>query len=188
MPTAKAQLLALLKDRCYKEGDFTLASGARSSYYLDTKLLSTSSVGAALIGQVLYDRLKTMDIDAIGGLEIGAIPLTTATVYTYHQQGRVIEGFFVRNEAKGHGTRKLIEGRLRSGSRCVVVDDVATSGASIMRAVNAVRKAECVPVLVLALVDRLAGAAELFKREGVPYETVYTVRDFAGAHEKTPAG
>lgn len=171
-------LLNMLVDRCYQEGEFTLSSGEKSDHYFDAKNLFMSSAGASLIGEVLYQRTKDLDIQAIGGLEIGAIPLATAAVYFYHLHDRKMEGFFVRNEAKKHGTRKIIEGRLPGGSRAVIVDDVATSGKSIMKAVDAVRRAECEPIMIMVLVDRLQGAGELFAREGIAFQPIFNMNQF----------
>ena len=181
MTDTERQLLTLLRERCYSEGEFVLSSGALSTYYFDAKMLLMSSEGAALIGEVLYERTKDLGIQAIGGLEVGAIPLTTAAVYTYQRHGQPMEGFFVRNEAKKHGTKKILEGILQAGSKVAIVDDVATKGDSIMRAVRAVRHAECEPVLITVLVDRLEGARELFAQEGVPFLQIFTIEHF-----KTP--
>lgn len=178
MHAAEEKLFALLRDRCYREGNFTLSSGEKSEYYFDGKMLQLSSHGASLIGEVLYHRTKDLDIAGIGGLEIGAVPLTTAAVYHYHTQGRSMEGFFVRNKAKEHGTKKIIEGHLSPGSRVAIVDDVITQGTSVLKAVEAVRRAECTPVMILALVDRERGATELFQREGIPYTPIFRIRDF----------
>jgi orotate phosphoribosyltransferase len=178
MTDAEQQLLALLRERCYQEGDFTLSSGAKSDYYFDAKSLFLSSVGARLIGEVLYERTRDLDVQGIGGIEIGAVPLTTAAVYAYHAHNRTMEGFFVRNQAKRHGTKKIIEGHLRAGSKVAIVDDVATSGRSIMKAVEAVRKAECTPLLVTVLVDRLEGAGNLFAKAGIPFKPIFTIKDF----------
>src|SRR5437588_13083690 len=98
MTETEQHLLALLRERCYQEGDFTLSSGAKSRYYFDAKSLFLSSIGAGLIGEVLYERTKDLDIQGIGGLELGAVPLATAAAYAYHTHGRTMEGFFVRNE------------------------------------------------------------------------------------------
>lgn len=136
------------------------------------------SEGAYLIGEVLYEWSKDLDIDAIGGLQVGAVPLTTAAVISYHHRGRSMEGFWVREEVKSHGTQKLIEGGLTKGSRVVIVDDVCTKGGSAFKAVEAVREFGCEVVLVLALVDRLEGAEELFRAKGVEnYRSVFTIRD-----------
>src|SRR5207253_2291063 len=116
-------------------GDFVLASGDSSNYYIDGRLSAVSSEAAHLIGEVIYNRTEGLGIDAIGGLEVGAVPLTTAAVISYHLHGKKMEGFWVREKAKEHGTRKLIEGGLRSGSRVAIVDDVFTKGTSAMKAV-----------------------------------------------------
>mgnify|MGYP001609561641 CR=1 FL=1 len=135
-------------------------------------------MGVALIGEVLYERTKRLGIQAIGGLEIGAIPLATAAVYAYQNHGKTLEGFVVRNQAKKHGTKKIVEGNLQPGWKLAIVDDVATKGGSIMRAVDAVRRAECEPVLITVLVDGLEGAKDLFASEGISFEPIFTINDF----------
>jgi orotate phosphoribosyltransferase len=182
MSEAEQQLLQLLKDRSFKlapEGEtFRLASGSTSTYYIDGKMSEVHSRGAHLIGEVLYERTKDLRFDAIGGLEVGAIPLVTATVISYHLHNRDLEGFWVRDEVKRHGTGKRIEGKLDPGARVVIVDDVITAGTSVIKAANAVRQAGCEVVQVIALVDRLAGARELFRQNGIAdYRPVFTVRD-----------
>lgn len=172
------RLLQFLRDRCYREGDFTLASGAKSTYYFDGKMAFMSSEGASLIGEAIYQATKDLEFNAIGGLEIGAVPITTAAVYAYQQHGEPKEGFFVRNQPKSHGTKKIIEGKLSSGNKVVIVDDVATKGGSIMKAVEAVRKAECTPVAIVVLVDRQEGASELFAKQGIPFHPLFTIADF----------
>ena len=123
-----------------------------------------------------------LNIDALGGLAVGAVPLTTAAVIAYHLHGREMEGFWVRDKAKDHGTQKLVEGNLKPGARVAVLDDVITRGTSSVKAVEEVRGLGCEVVLVLALVDRLQGAAELFRQQGVAhFESVFTIRDFGVA-------
>jgi orotate phosphoribosyltransferase len=137
------------------------------------------SKGAHLIGEVLYERTKDLRIDAIGGLAVGAVPLTTAAVVSYHLHGRAMEGFWVRDKAKSHGTQKLVEGNLAPGARVVILDDVITEGKSSLKAVQEVREKGCEVVRVLALVDRLQGAAQLFRGEGIAdFQSVFTIRDF----------
>jgi orotate phosphoribosyltransferase len=137
------------------------------------------SESAFLIGEVLYQRTKDLGIEAIGGLEVGAVPLTTATVIHYHLNGRPMEGFWVRDRAKDHGTRKLVEGNLREGARVAVVEDVITRGTSSLKAIREVKALGCEVVLVTALVDRLQGAEELLRAEGVAnFRPVFTIRDF----------
>ena len=167
MTAAETQLLQLLKDRSFKRGSFRLASGDTSDYYIDGKMTQVYSEAAALIGEILYERTKDLNIDALGGLEVGAVPLTTAAVISYHLHGRKIEGFWVRDKAKSHGTKKLVEGNLKNGSRVVILDDVITRGSSSVKAIKEVQELGCEVVMVLALVDRLQGAAQLFREEGV---------------------
>ncbi len=178
MTDAEAQLLRLLKERSFKRGTFKLASGDTSNYYIDGRMTVVSSEGAHLIGEVLYERTQDLGVEAVGGLEVGAVPLATAAVIAYHRHGRPMEGFWVRDAVKGHGTRKRIEGALRPGARVAVVDDVVTRGTSVVKAVEAVREIGCEVVAVLTLVDRLVGAAELFRANGIEdYRPVFTIRD-----------
>jgi len=178
MTPAETRLLQLVQERSFKRGDFQLASGGRSSYYIDGRMTVVFSEAAQLIGEVIYERTRDLAIDAIGGLATGAIPLTTAAVIAYHQHGRKLEGFWVRDAAKQHGTQKVIEGNLQPGMRVVVVDDVFTSGGSALKACQEVTKLGCEVVLVLALVDRLVGAEQKFKEQGIAnYQAIFTIRD-----------
>lgn len=179
MSENKRRLLELLKERSLQLGLFRLASGGTSDYYIDGKMTTVYSEAAYLIGEVLYEWTKDLDIDAIGGLEVGAVPLTTAAVISYHRCGRPMEGFWVREKVKGHGTQKRVEGRLRKGDRVVIVDDVFTKGQSALKAVEAVQELGCEVILVLALVDRLEGAEKLLQQNGIEnYRAVFTIRDF----------
>jgi orotate phosphoribosyltransferase len=177
MSKAESALLNLFKERSFKRGTFKLASGKMSDYYIDGKATIVSSDGAFLAGEVLYEQTKDLAIDAIGGLEMGAVPLAAAAVIAYHHHDRKMEGFWVRDKAKDHGTKKTIEGKLDPGSRVVIVDDVFTSGGSAYKAAEEVRKIGCEVVLVLALVDRLQGAEPFFREKGIPYRSVFTIRD-----------
>lgn len=179
MTASETQLLQLLKDRSFKRGMFRLASGGTSDYYIDGKMTAVFSDAVPLIGEILYERTERFGIDAIGGLEVGAVPLTTAAVFSYSLHGKKMEGFWVRDEVKDHGTKKVIEGNLLGGARVVIVDDVFTKGTSAAKAVQAVQRIGCEVVAVLALVDRLQGAKELFESLGVVnYQPVFTIRDF----------
>lgn len=183
MTDSERRLLELLTERSFQRAApgefFTLTSGAKSEYFMDGKMTAVSSEGAALIGDVLFERTKDLNLDAIGGLQVGAVPLVTAAVVSYHRHGRAVEGFWVREEAKGHGTRKQIEGGLKPGMRVAVVDDVFTKGGSALKAAQAARDFGCEVVLVLALVDRLQGARALFRANGIDnYESVFTIRQF----------
>jgi orotate phosphoribosyltransferase len=183
MTETERKLFALLEARSFRRAEpgqkFKLVSGELSDYFIDGKMTAVHSEGARLIGEVLYERTRDANVDAIGGLQVGAIPLTTAAVIAYAHHGRPIEGFWVRDAAKSHGTQKVIEGGLKPGMRVAIVDDVFTKGGSALKAAEAVRKEGCEVALVLALVDRLQGARALFRQHGIAdYRTVFTIRDF----------
>ena len=183
MTGAEQRLLELLKERSFRRAPagepFTLASGAKSEYFIDGKMTAVCSEGAELIGEVLYQWTKDHGIDAIGGLQVGAIPLVTAAVIAFQRHGKPIEGFWVREAAKDHGTKKQIEGGLKPGTRVAIIDDVFTKGGSALKASQAAREFGCEVVLVLALVDRLQGARALFRENGLQnYQRVFTIRQF----------
>ena len=182
MTDTEQQLLQVVKEKALHLAapgqKFKLASGGESDYYIDSKMAVLSSRGAFLIGEVLYERTRDLNIDALGGLEVGAIPLSAAAAISYQIHGRTLEGFIVRDRTKGHGTRKAIEGDLRPGARVVIVDDVVTRGESAAKAIRAVQEIGCTVVQVITIVDRAAGAAELFRELGVAdYRPVFTLRD-----------
>jgi orotate phosphoribosyltransferase len=176
---AETRLLELFKERSFQRGTFRLASGGTSDYYIDARISAVFSEAAYLIGEVLYEHTCSFDIGAIGGLEVGAVPITTAAVISYQLHGRKMEGFWVRDKVKTHGTQKLIEGNLAPNSRVVIVDDVFTRGNSAAKAIEEVRKLGCEVVSVIALVDRLQGAEELFRSLNISrYDPIFTIRDF----------
>jgi orotate phosphoribosyltransferase len=175
---AESKLLQLIQSRAFRRGTFQLASGGTSDYYIDGKMVQVFSKAVALIGEVIYEHTRDLDIAAIGGMAVGAIPLTTAAVFAYHLHDREMEGFWVRDEVKKHGTQKAIEGVLKPGSRVVILDDVVTKGGSSLKAIEQVQEIGCTVVRVLALVDRLQGAEQLFREHGVnDFRAVFTVRD-----------
>lgn len=190
MTPNEERLLKIIAEQSFKLGDFLLVSGDRSTYYIDGKMTEVSPEGAYLIGEVIRERTEDIEFDAIGGLEAGAIPLTTAAVISFYHNGRGdIEGFWVRDKEKAHGTRKLVEGRLKPSSRVVIVDDVVTRGHSAMKAIEAVQAMGCKVVRVVALVDRLKGAREMYEAAGIyDYQTIFTIRDLGvSVDEPAPA-
>jgi orotate phosphoribosyltransferase len=188
MTESESKLLQLLKDRSLRLGSFRLASGDTSNYYIDGKMTQMFSRGTRLIGEVLYERTRHLGMDAIGGLEAGAIPMTAAAVMAYDLHGEQMEGFWVRDKVKDHGTQKLIEGGLAPGARVVIVDDVNTKGTSVVKAIEGVRSIGCQILQVISIVDRLAGARELLLQHGVEsYFPIFTIRDLGVEIDATRA-
>lgn len=163
-------LVALLARRSAKRGQFTLASGKQSTLYIDARLTTMSPDGLALIGPLGLSALRGAgwNVDSIGGLTLGADPVSYAVSYASALAGTPVRCFTVRKEAKAHGTGRLIEGSFREGDRVAVVEDVITTGGSALRAVSAVRQAGGTVVGVLALVDREEGGREAIEAEGLP--------------------
>jgi orotate phosphoribosyltransferase len=168
-PAHRADLLSLLATKSAKRGTFTLASGRQSSLYIDARITTMSPEGLSLIGPLglAAIRERGWDIDACGGLTLGADPIACAISYASAGTDRPIRAFTVRKEAKTHGTGKLIEGAFVAGDRVVVIEDTITTGGSARRAVEAVRVANGVVVGVLALVDREEGGREALESEGL---------------------
>jgi orotate phosphoribosyltransferase len=148
-----------------------------SDYYLDMKPTTFSPEGLNLIADIVYDMLRDdRGIDAIGGLELGAIPITNA-VSMRSWNDRPIDGFVVRKERKGHGTDKKIDGNFRPNTNVVLFDDVTTRGGSVMEAVRAVRSRGGTVKKIITIVDRLEGAAENLRKEGIELVAIYTTED-----------
>lgn len=175
------QLTHLLATRSAKRGDFVLASGRRSSLYVDCRLTTMSPEGQRLIGQVALAALRNTgwSVDAVGGLTLGADPIAYAIAHASAlsaEQGEapMIRAFTVRKEAKQHGTGKLIEGPYVAGDRVVVVEDVITTGGSALKAVDAVRAAGGEILGVLALVDREEGGRETLEAAGLSVVSLVT--------------
>src|SRR5262249_27135137 len=139
-PANRQRLLDLFRTRAFAFGDFTLASGKRSSYYINSKKALFHSETASLLGEALHDATADLTLEAVGGLEVGAIPLAALCVAQYHHHGRSLEGFFVRKQAKDHGSQERIEGVLPAGARVAILDDVLTTGGSALQAVEEVER------------------------------------------------
>jgi orotate phosphoribosyltransferase len=174
----RRRLLEIVRDNSLLKGtEFLLSSGERSNYYFDMKKTTQDPEGINLVADVLFDYLRPLDFQYIGGLATGAI-VVMAAVCMKSWPERPIQGFFVRDEAKNHGTKKLIDGFIEDGSSVVIVDDVTTTGDSAMKAVDAVRARGCRVVRVISLVDRLEGAKENFARKGIHFHPIFTTEDF----------
>ena len=177
--TAEQELRQLLLQRSVTRGDFVLASGQRSPYYIDARTTTMSGAGLVLIGQLGLERLAARGWAprCIGGLTLGADPVAYAIALTARSRGRPIDAFTVRKASKGHGTSRRIEGCLAPGDTVVVVEDVITTGASAQDAIAAVEAAGARVLGVLAVVDRAEGARERLQQGGHPVEALLTAAD-----------
>jgi orotate phosphoribosyltransferase len=176
----KEILIDLLKTHALKHGDFILSSGKKSSYYLDVRQVTLRSRGADVIAQ-LINEVITCDLSlenyAVGGMSIGADPIVGALLVNAAEMGEDLLGFIVRKETKDHGTKQLVEGPLEVGMSVVIVEDVATTGASALKAVDAVLAMTCHVEVIIAVVDRLEGAVEACTARGIPFKSLVTIRD-----------
>jgi len=184
---AHTRLVALLAERSARRGQFTLASGRQSTLYVDARLTTMSPDGLALIGPAALAAIERAGWapDAVGGLTLGADPVSYAIAYASALAGRPLRAFTVRKEAKAHGTGRLIEGPFRAGDRVVVVEDVVTTGGSALRAAAAVRDAGGTVVGVLAVVDREEGGREALEAEGLPVVALAGAGEIVAAMDRT---
>jgi orotate phosphoribosyltransferase len=174
----RAALIKLFHERALKFGDFTLASGKKSSYYLDGKQITLYSHGVRLVSEGLLDLLADVEFDAIGGMVIGADPIIGGVLTAAAERGRNLDGFLVRKEAKGHGTKKYVEGPVQPGMKVVVIDDVVTTGGSALEAAQRVQDFGCEVVQMVGIVDRMEGGAKNFAAAGLAFRSLLAITDF----------
>jgi orotate phosphoribosyltransferase len=168
------RLLEVFREHAVLRGDFTLSSGLRASYYFDGRMVTLWPEGAYLVGKAIYRLISEVGAEAVGGMTLGADPIATAVAVVSHLEGKPIPAFIVRGDAKGHGTQKRVEGPLKRGARVAIVDDVITTGGSVMRAIEAVESEGCRVVKVVVLLDRQQGGAEEIRRRGYDLAAVLT--------------
>jgi orotate phosphoribosyltransferase len=177
----RERLKAIIAARSFRFGQlFRLVSGVESNVYFNMKPTMFDPEGSALVAKLVVERLGLVDVEAVGGLEMGAVPIVAAATMQSHLAGRPIQGFFVRKKAKEHGARLRIEGLVADESlkgRRVVVD-VCTTGGSTIQAIEEVREAGGEVVLVLAIVDREEGAEENFRRHGLAFDALFRAHEF----------
>jgi orotate phosphoribosyltransferase len=175
----RQKLLAIISRASLLQGrEFRLTSGGSSNFFIDLKKTMLDPEGASLLADLLFDKIRTENVDCIGGMETGAIPIV-AVVCMRSWPEKPVKGFFIRKEAKGHGTDQRIDGPLDRGSRVILFEDVTTTGSSLMRAVDQTRQFQCTVLKVIAVVDRLEGAVENFRKAGIIFEALFTRRDFS---------
>jgi orotate phosphoribosyltransferase len=174
----KPALLALVREKALKFGDFTLASGKKAKYYLDGKQVTLDSAGAKLVGEGILDLLGDPLPAAVGGMSIGADPITAAVVTLAGVRGLPLRGFMVRKEAKGHGTGRYLEGPVQPGEEVAIVEDVVTTGGSSLLAIERCEEFGLRVSRVIAIIDRMEGGAEAFRARGYEFASLLTIRDF----------
>ena len=186
MTKLKERLRKLLKEKAYKIGNFSLTSEKKTDYYIDCKSVMLSSEGAYLCGEVLLGSLlKKLDdwrigkIDAIGGMEFGACPLVTATSIAAFRNGIDWPGFIVRKQTKGHGTQSRTDGlhNIPSGSNVAILEDVITTGKTLLEAIKVAEKQHLHVVAVIALVNRQEGGDTLIRKLNYSFHSVFNKID-----------
>jgi orotate phosphoribosyltransferase len=174
--TDHSTLITLLAERSAKRGRFKLASGKESDFYVDARLTTMSPEGLALIGPLALSALRKTGwrVDAVGGLTLGADPISYAISYASAASDSPLRAFTVRKEPKAHGTGKLLEGPVGEGDSIAIIEDVITTGGSALRAIEAVRSAGMSVAGVLALVDREEGGRQAIEKAGVSVVSLTT--------------
>lgn len=177
------RLRALLLERSFRTGDFVLASGARSQYYIDCRTTTTHAEGQALVGRLGLELLRAAGLrpDSVGGLTMGADPVAYAIAHASWLAGAPVHAFSVRKQPKEHGTGKRVEGCFQSGARVVVVEDVITSGKSALQACDAVEAEGGTVLGVIALVDREGGGRKAVEARGYAVHTIFPVGELLQA-------
>jgi orotate phosphoribosyltransferase len=178
---ARGKLFALLKEKAFRRGRVVLASGRESDFYFDMKPAMLDPDGAALMAELILQQIHGVKADCIGGLEMGAVPLIAPVAMRSVEVGRRLPGFFVRKAVKDHGTKKRVDGTDIAGKTVVILEDVTTTGASAMDAVKAVEEAGANVALVLSILDRGEGAAELYAKAGIPFKSLFRAEEFLAA-------
>lgn len=181
-PTPREQLRDLVRELAVVHGRVTLASGREADHYVDLRRITLHHRAAPLVGHVMLDLLEENgvgpgEIDAVGGLTLGADPVATAILHAAASRGLDLDAFVVRKEGKAHGLQRRIEGPDVAGRRVVAVEDTSTTGGSVLTAVEALREAGAHVVAVAVIVDRDTGARQRVEAEGLPYLSVLGLAD-----------
>ena len=179
----RARLCQLLRDLSYEERDVVLASGQKSDYYIDARQTCLHAEGHFLIGQLIRAVISQVApaAEAVGGMTLGADPITSAVSFASFIAAQPLHGFLIRKQAKGHGTGQWVEGgkNLRPGMKAVLVEDTVTTGGSVIRAIERAQSAELDIVHVVGIVDRECGGRQAIEQHA-PFTTLFTVEDLRG--------
>ncbi|MDG1872763.1 MAG: orotate phosphoribosyltransferase [Mariniblastus sp.] len=173
----RQRLIELVQRDALQFGDFTLASGKTAKYYLDCRKLTLDSEAANVIAAGILESLAEDMPDAVGGMAIGADPITAAVITCSWQQNKPLKGFIVRKEAKEHGTGRQVEGPIQPGQRVVMLEDVITTGGSSLRAIQHAREFGLIVDRIIAIVDRGENSADIFNDVDVAFTSLLHVKD-----------
>ncbi|MCL4498975.1 MAG: orotate phosphoribosyltransferase [Chloroflexi bacterium] len=177
MGSAKDELKQLVIEKALRHGDFTLTSGAKSTYYIDGKQITLDAHGARLVGEVIFEAIEDLKADAVGGLTLGADPIATAVAIASDYKQAPIPAFIVRKGAKAHGTMRRIEGPIKPRSKVAIVEDVVTKGGSALEAAAAVEEEGHSVTAIICLVDRLQGGGEAIGEAGYEFRPLFTIEE-----------
>jgi orotate phosphoribosyltransferase len=177
-PDARRKLFAILKEKAFRRGRITLASGRESDFYFDMKPAMLDPSGAGLMADLILKEIQDVTADCVGGLEMGAVPLIAPVAMRGLKFGRHLPGFFVRKAVKDHGTKKRVDGTDIAGKTVIILEDVTTTGGSAMDAVKAVTEAGAKVALVISILDRGEGAADLYAEAGIPFKSLFRAQEF----------
>jgi orotate phosphoribosyltransferase len=180
---AVQELVKVIKERSYRRGHFKLASGSESEFYFNLKPTMMNPLGGYLCAKALLEKIRSVEkVDYVGGLEMGAVPVIAALAALSHADGKPVNTFFVRKQAKDHGTGEVIEGladgESLQGKHVIVIDDVATTGGSIVKAAEAARKAGAIVDYALVILDREEGGTENLAKAGMTLLSAVKKSDF----------
>lgn len=186
MDNDRNRLIDIIRKRSFQSGqEIQLASGRSSTFYFNMKPTMLHPEGAELIAKLILANLHDVDVDFAGGLEMGAVPIASSLAAISHAANRPIQAFFVRKQAKAHGTQSLVEGlapgETLSGKRVVVVEDVTTTGGSALKAAESLREDGAEIIRVVTVVDRQEGADAAFAKAGIAFSAILTLQDFIDA-------
>jgi len=179
----KDRLAQIILEKSYKEGDFVLTSGRKSDYYFDCKPTALHPEGSYLIGNLFCGMLEGIDVQGVGGMTLGADPLVSAVTVVSHIKGRPLPGFIVRKQSKGHGTNQFLEGlaNFAPGDKVAMLEDVVTTGGTLIKACERVKDAGLQIVAVLAVLDRQEGGRENLADAGYQLKSIFTRADLVKA-------
>lgn len=176
--SSRERLKEILVTNSILRGKFTLASGKESDYYIDARLTTLDPEGLSLVaGIFLEEILKDPGINAIGGPTMGADPIVGALIAESHRTGKPLRGFLVRKKEKEHGTGKIVEGGLKPGDVTAVVEDVVTTGGSVVTAIEAVKSIGAEVKKALVIVDREEGGDEAFRKMGIELYSIFKISE-----------